>query len=61
LVKTDESILWPSVSPDGSRIAYAINDTTIYVVKVSTGATTAVAKGSTAEWLDDDTLIISPG
>jgi hypothetical protein len=30
------------------------------VVKVSTGATTEVAKGTSAEWLDDDTLIISP-
>ena len=33
---------------------------TIHVVEVSTGATTAVAMGASAEWLDDDTLIISP-
>ena len=69
LVKPDESIWWPSVSPDGSKIAYSVNASdalalvsggTIHVVEVSTGATTAVARGTTAEWLDDDTLIISP-
>jgi Tol biopolymer transport system component len=66
LVKTDESIWWPSVSPNGSRIAYSTYPTnaldwgTIHVVKVSTGATTEVARGCCAEWLDDDTLIIGP-
>jgi Tol biopolymer transport system component len=67
LVKTDESIWWPSVSPDGSKIAYSTSASgwaspsgKINVVKVSTGATTVVAKGTSAEWLDDDTLIISP-
>lgn len=60
LVKADEPIGWPSISPDGSKIAYTTNDDTIHVVKVATGVHTAVAKGSAAEWLDDVTLIINP-
>jgi Tol biopolymer transport system component len=67
LVETDESVWWPSVSPDGSKIAYSTNASasvspagTIHVVEVSTGATTSVAKGTSAEWLDDNTLIVSP-
>ena len=69
LVTADEYLWWPSVSPDGSKIAYSVNASdalalvsggTIHVVEVSTGATTEVARGTTAEWLDDDTLIISP-
>lgn len=60
LVRTDESFLWLSVSPDGSKIAYTTNDETIHVVEIATGTPTAVAKGSAAEWLDDDTLIINP-
>jgi TolB protein len=67
LVETDEPLLWPSISPDGSKVAYtastyavAGDDNTIHVVNVATGEDTAVAKGSAAEWLDDDTLIINP-
>jgi Tol biopolymer transport system component len=68
LVKTDEFIGEPSVSPDGSKIAYSTTAqphasnplSTIHVVEVSTGATTAVAQGTSAEWVDDDTLIIQP-
>ena len=64
LVEIDALIEWPSVSPDGSKIAYATStvggDYTIHVVNVATGEDTEVAKGSAAEWLDDDTLIIKP-
>ena len=44
-------------SPDGTRIAYA-GDGEIHVVDVATGETTYVADGGTAEWFDDDTLVI---
>ena len=33
----------------------------MYVVDVSTGATSRVVKGSAAEWLDDATLIVGVG
>jgi basic membrane lipoprotein Med (substrate-binding protein (PBP1-ABC) superfamily)/DNA-binding SARP family transcriptional activator len=50
----------PTVSPDGTRIAYW-DDGAIHVVDVSTGESSKVARGGTAEWLDDDTLIVAPG
>jgi hypothetical protein len=59
LVEANVAIWWPAMSPDGSRIAY--NDGgSIYVVDVSTGESTKVVGGSAAEWLDDDTLIVTP-
>ena len=60
LMEAKSSIFLPTVSPDGTRIAYA-DDGSIYVVAVSTGESSVVADtGSTAEWLDDDTLIVNP-
>jgi hypothetical protein len=32
----------------------------VYVVEVSTGELREVADGHSAEWLDDDTLIVNP-
>ena len=52
-------IWWPTMSPDGSRIAYQ-DGGSIYVVDVSTGEPSKVADGNLAEWLNDDTLIVSP-
>ena len=48
MVKTGEYLWWPSVSPDGRKIAYSTGldvaaSGTIHVVTVSTGATTEVA------------------
>lgn len=47
------------MSPDGSQIAYQDSGST-YVVDVSTGESSEVADGDTAEWLDNDTLILTP-
>ena len=55
-----KGIWWPSWSPDGSRIAYAVGTDDIYVVEVATGESTRVAEGATAEWFDDHTLIVAP-
>lgn len=44
-------------SPDGTRIAYGGNGK-IRVVDVATGQASRVANGITAEWLDDDTLVV---
>ncbi len=57
---TGGHLSWPRWSPDGTRISYSNNDR-IYVVDVATGSTVQVAKGSTAEWFDDHTLIVGPG
>ena len=51
---------WPTWSPDGTRIAYAVGTDEIDVVDVATGESTQVAEGATAEWLDDHTLIVAP-
>ena len=59
LVRADGAIWFPTMSPDGTRIAYAEGGS-IHVVDVSTGESTNVAEGSSAEWLDDRTLIVSP-
>jgi Tol biopolymer transport system component len=65
LVEANESIWWPTVSPDGNRIAYQ-DGGSIYVLGIGDAAVLGeaprkVADGETAEWLDNDTLIVSPG
>jgi hypothetical protein len=59
LVKAKASIWSPTTSPDGTRIAYQ-DGHSIYVIEVSTGESSKVAEGETAEWLDSNTLIVSP-
>ncbi len=59
LVEANIEIWAPQMSPDGSRIAYQ-DGGSIYVVEVSTGKSSKVADGNTAEWLDDDSLIVAP-
>ncbi len=55
-----DAISWPRWSPDGTRIVYA-DDGEIYIVEVATGQSFVVAEGATAEWFDDDTLVVAPG
>lgn len=50
------SIRW---SPDGTRIAFS-GDGEIRVVDVATGESSQVADGGVADWLDGDTLVVSP-
>jgi hypothetical protein len=64
LVEANDSIWWPTMSPDGGSIAYQ-DGGSIYVVDFTVGAGLApqsvkVADGETAEWLDNDTLIVVP-
>jgi dipeptidyl aminopeptidase/acylaminoacyl peptidase len=59
LVEANGSIWWPTISPDGTRIAYQ-DGGSIYVVDVSTGESSKVTEGNTAEWLDTHTLIVAP-
>ena len=59
LVEAKSSIWWPTFSPDGRRIAYQ-DGGSIYVVNVGTGNSSKLANGHTAEWLDNDTLIVAP-
>lgn len=64
LVEANVSIWWPTMSPDGDRIAYQ-DGGSIYVVDlpapgIAGGEVSKVADGATAEWLDFDTLIVTP-
>jgi Tol biopolymer transport system component len=60
LVEAKSSNWWPTISPDGRKIAYQ-DGGSIYVVSVvSYGLPSKVADGNTAEWLDNETLIVAP-
>jgi Tol biopolymer transport system component len=59
LIEANGLIWLPTMSPDGSGIAYQ-DGGAIYVVEVSTGESSEVADGDTAAWLDSDTLIVTP-
>jgi basic membrane protein A len=59
LVTAEEKVWNASMSPDGSRIAYA-DGANIRIVDVATGKSTVVAEGFTVEWLSDDRLLIVP-
>jgi Tol biopolymer transport system component len=59
LADAPSSIWWPTMSPDGNKIAYQVGGS-IYVVDVRTGEVAKVANGNTAEWLDVLTLIVAP-
>jgi hypothetical protein len=63
LVEANESIWWPTLSPDGDRIAYQ-DGRSIYVVFFGEAGlapeSAKVTDGEIAEWLDNDTLIVVP-
>lgn len=59
LVTANEWIWVPTLSPDGSSIAYG-DGGSIFVVDVSTGVSKEVAAGDFAEWVGDDTLLVIP-
>ena len=46
-------------SPDGTRIVYADGDG-IHVVDVSSGQTSLVSEGGSADWFGDDALVVVP-
>jgi Tol biopolymer transport system component len=49
----------PTMSPDGSRIAYT-DDGSIYMVDISTGETAKAAAEGSADWVANDTLLVDP-
>jgi Tol biopolymer transport system component len=60
LVEANVAIGFPTMSPDGTGIAYQ-DDGSIYVVDVSTGESSKVSDGNyfNAAWLDNHTLIVA--
>ncbi len=59
LVEVNKSIWWLTVSPDGTRIMYQ-DGGSIHVVEVSNGESSKVTVGESAEWVDNDTLLVVP-
>jgi hypothetical protein len=57
LVEGGSSLEWPTVSPDGTKVAYDDGGRT-YVVDVSNLRVTDLGLGSEPAWVDDDTLIV---
>jgi Tol biopolymer transport system component len=60
LVEANGSVEFPTLSPDGSKIAYQDGDSIYVFTLAGNGESSKVADGYTAEWLDDDTLIVAP-
>jgi hypothetical protein len=62
-VDANVSIWWPALSPDGFSIAYEDNGFIYWADRQglsSPDEPRKLIRGSTAEWLDNDTLIIAP-
>jgi Tol biopolymer transport system component len=59
LVTANKEIWLPTISPDGSNVAY-VDGGEIYVVEVATGESSKVASGRSVAWLDNHTLIVVP-
>jgi Tol biopolymer transport system component len=59
MARANGKIWWPTMSPDGNRIAY-MDQGAIYVIEFGASAPTKVARGETAEWLNTHTLIVVP-
>jgi Tol biopolymer transport system component len=58
-VRANKEIWLPTISPDGSSVAY-LDGGAIYVVDVATGESSKVASGWSVAWLDNHTLIVVP-
>jgi Tol biopolymer transport system component len=57
LLAEGDAIAWPRWSPDGTRIVYA-DGGDIHILELATGVSSVVARGGSAEWFDDDTLVV---
>ena len=53
----NERYLWPTLSPDGSKIAYTVSGKGSYVYDIATGATTFVGKYRAPQWMGDDYVV----
>lgn len=53
----NERYLWPSLSPDGSKIAYTVSGKGTYVYDITTGTTTFVGKYRAPQWMGNDYVV----
>lgn len=54
---TDQRYLWPQLSPDGTKLVYAVSGRGTYVLDLATQATTFVGKMRAARWFNDQWLV----
>lgn len=53
----NERYLWPTLSPDGLKIAYTVSGKGSYVYDIATGATTFVGKYRAPQWMGNDYVV----
>ncbi len=53
----NERYLWPSFSPDGSKIAYTVSGKGTYVYEIATGSTTFIGKYRAPQWMGNDYVV----
>ncbi len=53
----NERYLWPTLSPDGSKIAYTVSGKGSYVYDIATGTTTFVGKYRAPQWMGNDYVV----
>ena len=53
----NERYLWPSLSPDGSKIAYTVSGKGSYVYDITTGTTTFIGKYRAPQWMGNDYVV----
>lgn len=53
----NERYLWPSLSPDGSKIAYTVSGKGSFVYDIANGSTTFVGKYRAPQWMGNDYVV----
>ena len=53
----NERYLWPTLSPDGTKVAYTVSGKGSYVYSIATGAVTFVGKYRAPQWMGNDYVV----
>jgi len=53
----NERYLWPSISPDGSKIAYTVSGKGSFVYDMESGNTTFIGKYRAPQWMGNDYVV----
>jgi Tol biopolymer transport system component len=53
----EERYLWPTISPDGNKIAYTVSGKGSWVYNIANGTTTFVGKYRAPQWMGNDYVV----